>query len=160
MTKIYLDIDGVLNANLGFGDNVDIRFDSGLCLEFVLTVSHTLMTYIRNLAHDPRVEVVWCTTWKDLANETWSKLFGLGDLRVLKPSQFSLRSWKLEEVHDDVQDKHEPFIWIDDDAIPERAERYFDLLGVPYLLIRTDPRDGLQQSDLDAIDDFIERYNI
>lgn len=153
MTALILavDVDGVLNA-LGRG-----ALDEGWRDEQVTAFGHSLRIRC-NPAHGARLlaiaaetgaELVWCTTWEEMANQRIAPLVGLPELPwvPMAPGFAGLRFSECRSVGSTkakamaAYAAGRPFCWLDDE--PDAA---FELLGhpTPHLVVQVACEDGLQ----------------
>lgn len=122
MAKILIDVDGVLN----FDRSNDYSFDSEATIDGVtypLRLDKRHGQWLLELAEDTKSDLMWATTWLELANIHIGPKIGLPELPYVdfghrRYSQSSA-SWKGFGVIESIDD---PFIWFDDD---------FD---IPYIL--------------------------
>ena len=63
--------------------------------------------------------------------------------------------WKFAAVRAQVGHERRPFVWVDDEAIPDAADEWLRSIDVPGLLVRPDPDLGLTPADLDAVEAFV-----
>lgn len=102
-----------------------------------------------------RLELAWCTAWRQSANELIGPAVGLPELPVVPlPDGWQTLTehiWKLPGVEDYAGGR--ALAWFDDEVTPadfEWAEkRTAD--GTPTLLVRIDPLYGIRQCDVDAV---------
>ncbi len=104
---LYLDVDGVINdleAVMAFGilDDVD---DLAERLSIDIVHSHgyrlAIPTYMPELigALDTRCEIVWCTTWRNRANDEIAAHLGVGPYPALDPDGDDMTpDWKADHV--------------------------------------------------------------
>jgi hypothetical protein len=154
---LLLDVDGVL-CPFGWAPE---RAPVGTALvvegsEFV--VLGTAVAHLRKLAE--RFDVVWCTGWRDRANE--HLLDALGLTRPLASVAFAPdvvlaydASWKLEGV-DAHAGRDDPVAWVDD-AFDARCEAWAAQRPGPTHLERTDPAVGLTDAAVGRLLDFADR---
>lgn len=182
--RAYFDIDGVFNAVLepqlpqspqreatgwlGDWKNSFIaahRFES-LPEEwgdkFHLCWSTELIESLNELAQDSSVEVVWATTWRNLAGTIFSPETGVigEEWRFLHApwSRIEKRNpwWKHELVMNDIASHPvERFVWVDDDLAinPEAVEWASSIPGSKVII--PDPFTGLTRSQWDEITDHL-----
>lgn len=154
---LLLDVDGVLNAfdmgSLKPGWNAYPVVAQGY--RWVLTMNLALHTEIlKDLSE--HFDIVWCTTWEDLANEKLSKFFGLSnDLPVIffnGDGYYSVGPLygKTPHIRDWVKNRmsNAPFVWVDD-MHTEADERFFAANDLTFKLIATDPRIGFTREQAD-----------
>jgi hypothetical protein len=113
--------------------------------------AEALIDEIRLLHVTGQVELRWCTTWCEYADQL-EHLFGLPALvRAFPYAGDDAPALKFEAALAVVQDEHRPLIWTDDDAIPRQEEIIRPLLDARALLIRPNARFGLTRDDLTLI---------
>lgn len=169
-TRIYVDVDGVLNALHPHGMSPEeIAEASGWkdwhsrrIAGYVITWSRELIDELNKIAERKDVEFVWLTTWRGMANteispnlllkgEDWRFLTDGGEATGMLWGQPEGPWWKLNEIREDVRrDPVDNIIWIDDglplhpDALSWASER-----GV--VTVAPSVKFGLTRSDLDGI---------
>lgn len=103
------------------------------------------------LALREHFDLVWCTGWKDRANEYLPHALGLPEplpwLEFGTPAERTAH-WKLDAVTSYAQDR--PAAWIDD-AFDESCHAWAAERGAPTLLVATEPPTGLQAAHADAL---------
>lgn len=173
-TRIYIDVDGVLNAfHPRKSSPEEIAEASGWkdwrsarIAGFVITWSVELIKELNDLASREDVEFVWLTTWRDQARYELSpilELDGQGWRFLTDGGEATGRLWgnpggpwwKLNVIRDDVRrDPVDNIIWIDDDlplygdALQWASER-----GV--VTVAPSEKYGLTRTELDDILDII-----
>jgi hypothetical protein len=182
--RAYFDIDGVFNAVLepqhpqspqreatgwlGDWKNSFIpahRFESlpeDWGDKFHLCWSTELIESLNELGQDPSVEVVWATTWRNLAGTIFSPETGVigEEWRFLHApwSRIEKRNpwWKHELVMNDIASRPvERFVWVDDDLAinPEAVEWASSIPGSKVII--PDPFTGLTRPQWDEITDHL-----
>ena len=144
--RLYLDIDGVLNASQPHikwgGERAEglavssYDFDGEPHIlstepQFVMRWSPGLIDALNGLD----IEIVWLTTWRMDAAFSVGPLMGLKSaVRVLHPlngrTTFPSINWKYEAVREDQAKSPSPFIWADDEL--------YDLPGEVLSSVRTE----------------------
>ena len=151
---LFLDIDGVLCP---FGIQAESQYEPIPNHEFALWCpEHT--EWLRELRES--YELVWATFWEREANKVLSPLHELGTLPYIEfefdlstfrdyaktPKLASIQRWA----------GNHPCVWIDDDlqedAFTWASER--DKV-TPTLLIQTDPSEGLNESVMDQLREWV-----
>ena len=131
-TRLYLDVDGVINAQMpmdwgklcnGHAGGYSIRWAPRMVAELA----------------DLNVELVWTTTWRDEAVTELAPLIGWGEHgRVLHPAGGELIwpsiDWKFEAVLADQAASPSSFIWLDDELEAEHKRHGGLVLTVPAAL--------------------------
>jgi len=142
--KLFLDVDGVLNS---FGESPWEDCESHLVnmdSKYMIRTSMSLGQSLLELGFD----IHWLTMWYTHANVHISPLVGFpSDLPVAGKHDPSHEDWKYDAVLAHWLDTAEPFVWIDDYAIPDSAEYQFP----DSLLIRPNPWTGITQEDINLI---------
>lgn len=158
-----LDVDGVLNASRpGWSAAPRIRSAYSAGFEYRIRWAPALLSRIRALQADGRVDIRWCTTWCADA----AQLEQMFELPVLA------RAWagrllgeeaavaKLAAARQ-VLAEGRWLIWTDDTEVPVHGPVWEELTATGRaLLIRPKASLGLQSRDLDAIDAFIDAASI
>lgn len=173
--RAYFDIDGVFNAVrepqfpqdpqheatgwLGEWKNSHIpahRFESlpeDWGDKFHLCWSTELIESLNSLASNESVEIVWATTWRNLAPTIFSPATGVRgeEWRVLHASWERIERkdswWKHELVMQDIMaNPVEKFVWVDDDLAinPEAVEWARSMPGAKVII--PSPRTGLTRA--------------
>jgi hypothetical protein len=160
-TLLLLDVDGVLNpsASRRWLDKSDFRkrdttVANGNTYPVWLNRAHGKM--LLDLCADNNMELVWCTTWEDEANDFIGPRLGLPQLPVIKFG-WNAMTWKFGAVLDYVQDRS--LAWLDDDFQLHHKYRdwFLDLRGnTPTLLQETNPATGLTIDDINAIEEWVK----
>lgn len=103
------------------------------------------------LALREHFDLVWCTGWKDRANDYLPHALGLPEplpwLEFGTPAERTAH-WKLDAVDAYAQDR--PAAWIDD-AFDESCHAWAVERGAPTLLVATEPPTGLQAAHADEL---------
>ncbi len=101
------------------------------------------------------VEIVWLTTWEEMANEIIVPALGWEPLSVVDRSQYLEEPWwKLNAIKAHIESGGGPFIWADDNTKP-----YLAGCEVPHLLISPDSSVGIAQRHLKEMRLFIENIS-
>lgn len=169
-TRIYLDVDGVLNAvQRGFPSNSWENWDRVGVNGYSIAYSPDMVAALNDIAGMEGVEIVWLTTWQANAKTMIAPAIGLKgeDWDVaLNPDMdahgFAVHRyfgdwWKMttleEHLHYNRVDK---VIWIDDDiANSFDADDWFHAFDEETLAICPNTDTGLTPDDICAIIDFI-----
>jgi hypothetical protein len=157
-TVLFLDVDGVLSP---FSRAVPDWFtDWEEPPEFGFYAPVSLQMAERILSW--RVEIVWLTTWQNLANELIVPIFGWEPKETLVRKGFSKTCtgwWKLDAAmgwfNDNPVDR---LIWLDDDLEEEfhNVTTHLEIPSEQRLLISPDRNTGLSPDDLQGIEDWLE----
>jgi hypothetical protein len=126
---LLLDVDGVL-----------------LCGTRSVPVPHPAAAWVAQLAE--HFELVWATSLGERANERLGPALGL--VEPLPAVAFVSDEWEQTRKLPDVQRfvGSRPCVWIDDQFGPDAAQ-WARTRRAPTLLLRTDPRRGLQRDHVD-----------
>jgi hypothetical protein len=158
ITRVYLDIDGVLfhDKVSAWGANVrrKIRLPTG---EITVLYAQELLDELSTLA--TLTEIVWLTTWLDnhslkiLAQEVGLPA-GVELPSPQRDGSGRLRTgWKLDALMADQAARPGPFIWVDD-------EDATDIVGnEPHLIVSPRARLGLTPAEMRSIYEFARAYN-
>ena len=100
-------------------------------------LSHEAAEHLQAL--DAVYEIVWCSGWKDRANDHLPHVLELGPYPhlVFGPSE---GHWKLSAVIEHAQDR--PLAWIDDD-VNDAVRAWARQRAAPTLIVETAPATGL-----------------
>lgn len=170
-TRIYLDVDGVLNAvtrQTPEGTGWEMWEKVGVN-GYTITYSPELIAGLNEIAEMDDVEIVWLTTWQANAKTMISPAIGLNgeDWGVaLNPDMdahgFAIHHpfggwWKMNTLKNHVYTNPvDKIIWIDDDIAHEpTAPAWFEAFTQKTLAIAPFTVQGLTQHDACAIIDFI-----
>jgi HAD domain in Swiss Army Knife RNA repair proteins len=161
--RILLDMDGVLNAIWATPPRgVWPVWKQGEAHGFKIRWAPEVADFVRRLAETPGVEVMWLSTWAELANEHISPLLDLPRFKVLgQPPLFEQGWWKFEDAKALYEKDPVPFVWIDDDlgdAYDCGASSWVKSLEGKGLGIRPDHQKGLTQRLLDEIEVFVDGW--
>ena len=179
---LLLDIDGVLNAHgdTHGGPYAGLPAPDGYAMYRRRNGSFTdpdgrpwtdggLRVWL-NPAHGPmllaladRVELAWCTAWREVANAQIAPIIGLPELPVVPlPDGWQTLDdhiWKLPGVKEYAVTR--ALAWLDDEFTPadmEWAEKRA-VEGMPTLLLRIDPVHGIRQRDMDAVAAWVDQIS-
>jgi hypothetical protein len=113
-TRLYLDVDGVLNA--WYADHMWGALKEGVGGVYTIKWAPAMVEELNKLD----VDLVWLTTWRDEAPETIAPLLGVKlPSRVLHPlsgvTTFPSMWWKFEAVRHDQEQNPGRFLWFDDE---------------------------------------------
>lgn len=171
---LFLDVDGVLNAfdgrNVGDWDDFckkEVHAPEGgvagtVVHKFRMRISKKMCAVLAALP----AEIHWATTWEHWANERLYHLTGFNDYPVacrMPPGALhqglteEQRWWKFEAIFEMVKAAPRPFIWCDDEAIPEWASERFRELGQPFMLVEPNEDIGLTQQMIVEMRMFLAR---
>ncbi|MEC5149922.1 HAD domain-containing protein [Cryobacterium sp. GrIS_2_6] len=174
--RLYLDVDGVVNATnarLIWGDeeSASVTLHSVVGPDKVFTVvwAPALIAALDDLRADFDLDLVWLSTW----NEGHSVLTGLvpafGGLergRILpyhpeeKVHGEASGWWKARSILDDQAAAPAPFIWIDDVEIELHGYRMLNApTGMSVLMIPTNTMAGLTPDDVTKMRSWLEQLS-
>lgn len=176
---VALDVDGVLNIFPPFGplrpgwQRFDVtlhadRWPNGWHLrrlrgdteQITLTMNPVLHGgWITDLRR--RANVVWATTWESAANDYIAPILGIEPLPLGVSTETTggrmsedSSMWKARAL----APTRAPLVWVDD--LNDRYRRKWGGRGHPAkLVVTTDERVGLTQSQMDRIDQFVEEHS-
>lgn len=174
-TRIYVDVDGVLNALHPYGHTpAQIAEASGWeewrserIMGYIITWSVELIKELNNLAAREDIEFVWLTTWRgeacsklspilELDGQQWRFLTDGGEATGRLWGVPGGAWWKLAEIRKDV--RHDPvdhIIWIDDDLpLHPDALQWASERGV--VTVAPSKNYGLTRTELDGILDIVK----
>lgn len=147
---LFIDVDGVLNP-----DKPSRHHRRYEILDFTVYLSNSHGTSLRNLSK--KFDLVWATTWQNLANKHIAPKIGIDALPYVTwsveypNSRFNGPMIKTIEIVDYANGR--PFAWIDDEI--EIADRRFIIDMDCYCFpLRINPRTGLSASDIRMVDDW------
>lgn len=169
-TRIYLDVDGVLNA-------VDKKFPTGSWENwdrvgvngYSIAYSPDMVSALNDIAEMDDVEIVWLTTWQanaktmiapaiGLKGEEWDVALNLDmDAHGFAIHQPFGGWWKMNTLKNHVYNNPvDKIIWIDDDIAHEQtAPAWFGNFKQKTIAIAPFTMEGLTPADICAMIDFI-----
>jgi hypothetical protein len=135
---LYVDIDGVLSL---FGFRPD-AIPHGCSWHQVDGIVHLLSHEAAGHLHALQdvYELVWCSGWKDRANDHLPHVLRVGPYPYLTFADPSAGHWKLAAVIAHAQDR--PLAWIDDD-VNDAVRTWAAQRPTPTLIVETAPATGL-----------------
>lgn len=166
-TRLYLDVDGVINAPLIAATwassrrrSTMVNLGGGLMATCRLDLAPAQIRALDALiaAHD--LELVWLTTWNegDGIRKLERKLEGLaGGRRLGVPREETRGTWKKDALIADQERAPSPYIWIDDIEVGAWGAEVDAAVSAPHLHIATDPDRGLTRAQLDEVAEFVAR---
>lgn len=153
MTKLYLNIDGVINVDEVHGweyhkHGVVMRHTN---YPDVIHWSPSMIGALREFDFN----ITWLTTWTEAGAQEVGTLIGYGSYapRLFAPAFVGGSSiyWKFAAIEDDYP-VGEKFVWIDDQLLPEHIEWASDAGG---LAICPDYRYGISPANIDKIRNYL-----
>ena len=157
-TRLYLDVDGVVNAQLShfhWGNFSETAAPEGV--SDVVTWAPRMLAALSVLDLD----LVWATTWVDDAPSGLADLIHFGkDRPFLVPPNgdeltFPSIYWKLEALKSDQAANPSPFVWLDDEISRKEITAARELGG---LALSVDQYFGITPVHLDMISEYIEEH--
>jgi hypothetical protein len=146
---LLIDVDGVLSL-----------FGTGDVPALVDGIPHSLSRVAADILNElaPHFECVWCTGWKDRADEHLPYLLGLprGWPHITFPA--GGKHWKLAGI-DAYAGAERALAWIDDDH-DEACRAWAAARRGPTLLVTTDPRAGLGPEHASALRAFVTSLDV
>jgi hypothetical protein len=134
---LFVDIDGVISL-FGFpAGDVPARCSWHQVDGIVHLLSHDAADHLLALGAD--FELVWCSGWKDRANDHLPHVLGLGPYPHLTFGE-SPDHWKLAAVMAHAGSR--PLAWIDDD-VNDAVRAWARERAAPTLIVETAPSSGL-----------------
>lgn len=156
---LAVDVDGVLNAcSLGDppGEWQDARVrPDGHGRGFRIRHNPGHGARLLAIAEETGAELIWCTTWEEMANQYIRQLVGLPELPWV-PMEPGRAGRKFSEYASVGATKAaamrayaggRPFCWLDDE--PDAGDE-LRTLAVPHVVIEVDERTGLQDKHFEA----------
>lgn len=153
-SRLYLDIDGVLNVGSLRSATPDWKDWQQLAVgPAAVNVSPSMIAAIVAL---PVGEIVWATTWEEDADRLLAAAAGM--LRGLRHVRL-LEQWKREAIIDDLRDRPvRRFVWIDDEeAHPDNVAKVESATGATGFGITPHPARGLTRRHVESIRDLLDR---
>jgi hypothetical protein len=142
---LFEDVDGVLSL-FGFAPtSVPPRCSWHQVDGIVHLLSHDVANHLLDLAG--WFELVWCTGWKDRANDHLPRVLGLGPYPHLTFGE-SPGHWKLAAVA--AHAGRRPLAWIDD-ALNDVVRSWAAARDAPTLLVETAPATGLTAAQAELL---------
>lgn len=164
-TRLYLDVDGVLNADLskspqhwGYGLEGTATADG---YDYKIRWAPELIERLYALED---VEIVWTTTWREDATKSLADLLGFGhSFRVLHPDrdpgadyQWPSIKWKIAAIEAEQREDPSPFIHVDDEIIGVPAWEGWVLIHGG-LAISPHPLYGITRKHMDSIEEYVAK---
>jgi hypothetical protein len=153
MTRIFIDVDGVLNADRGY----EGYFDTS-AMGFLLKLNKAHAEWLLELSESTGAELCWGTTWEDHANEYIGPAIGLPELPVAhfaskrERNWFGFAKWKADGVIELANG--EPFAWFDDEStIGEYLDKNHGDLN--YYFCHVSPLLGLRKKHIESVRSWI-----
>lgn len=163
---LLVDVDGVLNCfgSLWSPEYEAREFEPLRIYDGAYTIRcrKGLRAQLARLAE--HFEMHWCTMWEGEAHPFFGGWLGLGDEPwpyIDWSASFAAedRTWKLTDVRQTFADSDRAIAWVDDDlkwdAFEWARERTVDD-GIPTMLVRTNPVQGLTDENVDQLVQFAE----
>lgn len=162
--RIYIDVDGVLNAvslsapAWGWGAHSDVRVE-GMPIRW----SPELVAALNEVTASNAVETFWLTTWEHDAPKHLAPAIGLKGEHwpVVGTEQHYSKElaggwWKLAALRDHIADFGGPVLWIDDDIRfdPPAREWLGDNLHVVAMSPRTEL--GITRHQMEIVRRFVD----
>lgn len=163
MKRLYLDVDGVVNAVPRSPEDLVGSWDEwhlAKCMGFWITYSPDMGRRLFELATAAGMEIVWLTTWGRRANQWIAPLFGWPRFTVLAEPGDELSRigwWKFDCIYR--LHNYEPFVWIDDDLASER-DAYLWCVENGGLPISPASETGITPGHLDEIEAWLRRMEV
>ena len=171
--RLYLDVDGVLNArNAKFiwgeatSTSMTIHHPGGYTDDFTIHWAPDLILALEVLRTKFDVELVWLTTWNEnnfVLTHLVPTIQGLAGGRVLpydppfNPVIEASGWWKGRGLIKDQAASPTPFIWIDDQEVSLHGQKVLTkTTGTPSLLIPTSPIAGLTPEHLEQMSEWLK----
>lgn len=143
---LLLDVDGVLlviRSSWSEGEDDDLDLESDL----EPTLHPEVAAWLAELAEV--FELVWATTWEDLANRVIAPALGLPPLPAIEfDMDRHLPTAKLPSVIEWVGDR--PCAWVDDDLWHD-ADTWAAGRAIPTLLVHVDMTQGMERRHVDRL---------
>jgi hypothetical protein len=178
--RLYLDVDGVLNADhpqfnlFGATDSPDankkfvinVKAGGGLVNSYPMTFSPVVVKQLDAFRDLYKVELVWLSTWNENLEvlRLPAKFGGLEGGRVLhgvidrySKTTRAWTKWKADALLSDQKGDNLPFVWVDDEAVDCHASTVDKALpDVSKLFLAPRAYHGLTTTNLDTIEDFLK----
>lgn len=158
--RLFLDVDGVINAQLNhfhWGKRASRR---GTAQGFVIHWSDAMVDVLSSLD----VELIWATTWREHAPTDIGLLTGYGlDARVLHPkldpdaeTTFPSIEWKKEAIRAFLVEEPGPWVQIDDELHYGHEEWGRFATDNRGLIVGPNPLYGISPVNIERIRQFIQ----
>lgn len=173
MVRIFLDVDGVINAVPAdhsrlmhlWGDIKDFKVKMPTFkYPLQITFAQGVIDFLNQLIEEGH-EVLWLTTWEERANTWICPNVGLKKLKLAGEYNLCFNNklwWKHEIVKNLWENDPVPFVWLDDDLGAtlldggDSALEWAKNLAEHCLAVAPDTRVGLTPANLDQISEFIK----
>ncbi|MCV2395237.1 HAD domain-containing protein [Actinotalea sp. M2MS4P-6] len=169
----FLDVDGVINAfpppvagTAWTYRSVEVPAAGRV---YAVTVAAELLAGLWAVHRSGLAEIVWCTTWGDDARDNLAPALGLPDWPVTPypddlvcsplPGWTSAPWWKTEAISRWLDDEPRPYVFTDDDLVPEVADELRARHpGLPAALLRPGTTPGLTAQELAEVERFLDAH--
>jgi hypothetical protein len=172
ITKIYLDIDGVINSlsrnpprqNTGWPGEWKQEIVTVDRERYFILWSVDLINFLNIIDTIENVEFIFLTTWEDSATTVFAPLVGLNALnwRILHPEHeddiYDAKNWwKLTAIKNDLaNNEFDQVIWIDDDiAFDPASQIWAENYEKDILVISPYSTHGITRKQISVIINFI-----
>lgn len=150
--KLYLDVDGVINA--WYANKEWPTMSEGTAHGYTIKWSPEMLEELKSLG----MELVWTTTWRQHAANELAELIGYGaGIRYIdgqnKLSEYGSIGWKYRGVVNDQKWEPTPFVWIDDEHHRSTTDWAKSMGG---LAIQTHPDLGITPEEIARIKKYVE----
>jgi hypothetical protein len=159
-TKLFLDVDGVINAffpHKQYGVLEEFMAEAGTNSWYKIRYSPQMIEDLRALDLD----LYWTTTWRHAAKENIAPVIGYGeDSKVLTPHNNELTwpsiDWKYDAVKAVVEYFPGPFIWIDDELTHVVNDHSIDMSWAEHgLILSPDSGIGISPREMERIREYV-----
>jgi hypothetical protein len=146
---LAVDVDGVIallgHDEQGGSPSVQLQLIDGMMHCISLSAGERL----RRLTE--HYELVWASGWEGRASDHLPQLLGIPKLPYISfggAARFGSAHWKLDPL--EAYGRSRPIAWIDD-SFDERCDAWARERTAPTLLVRVDPRRGLEEAHTEAL---------
>jgi hypothetical protein len=164
---LLLDIDGVVNI-VGAQMNIPLKWKvvkSATLNQYPFSWAPAVVEKLNHWADTKQAEIRWLTTWDNNARTIVGPALGLREFYLARDPALQL-SKLIAATRIAKNEPDRPIVWIDDDM-----SRIFgnpnDIDIIKYwvarkntLLVETDPLQGLVDSDLKMVEEFLGKYAV
>lgn len=165
----FLDIDGVINSYPAPKKHMLEKYgkyELAIYEDYMLWYSPRVVEFINTISDSGFAEVMWLTTWRELARSEFAPRVGLDDFPAItddsgSPHPWNVDWWKYRRVCDFLGDNEDNrrVVWVDDDLSRKTKDvfRYrYDNSGDLSLLLSPLSNPGLIPETLDKILEFLK----
>lgn len=152
---LAVDVDGVLNACDWQNPEPPAGWRDARVRGYRIRHNPGHGARLLAIAEETGAELIWCTTWEEMANQYIAQLVGLPELPwvPMEPGRAGRKFSEYASVGETkaaamaIYAGDRPFCWLDDE--PDAGDELRSL-AVPHLVVHVDEESGLQDEHFEA----------